>query len=81
LRGIGGVGPYFAASLCRIKDGEGIELNCNCAVEAERGGKDKMWWEGGDGMGWDGMERGEFLSGGLEERKGSFLPGQDKTSQ
>jgi len=30
-----------------------------------------MWWEGGDGMGWDGggMERGEFLSGDRSGRK------------
>jgi hypothetical protein len=36
---------------------------------------------GWEAMGWDGLERGEFLSGGLEERKRSFSSGtgQDKS--
>ena len=58
-------------------------MNCNYAVDAERGGKDKMWWEGGDGIGigWDRMERrGEnFWLEVWEKGKGLFF--RDRTSQ
>jgi hypothetical protein len=54
-------------------------LNCNCAVDAERGGKDKMWWEGGDGigMGWDGEGRISVWRSGRKERV--FSSGTDKS--
>jgi hypothetical protein len=66
--------------LCRIKDGKGIELNSNCAVDAERGGKDKMWWEGGDGMGWDWRGENFCLEVWKKGKERVFSSGQEKTS-